>query len=384
MKKQDYYTLLGVQKSVTPDDLKKAYRKLAVQYHPDKNPGSKEAEEKFKEVSHAYEVLSDPQKRAAYDRYGPEAFQAGGMGGAQGGGGQGFGGFHDPFDVFREVFGRGGGGGIFDEFFGGSGRSESGAEQGSDLRYDLEITLEEASLGLEKEIVYRRLGECKECHGSGAAAGSARTTCSACGGRGQVIASRGFFSVRQTCPNCRGSGSMVEKPCSKCRGEGRVMEEHRLKVKVPAGVFTGSKLRSIGHGEMGIGGGAAGDLYVVIHIKDHALFERDNNDLLCELPIKFTLAALGGTVEVPTLHGKATLKVPAGTQSGTVFRLKGHGMPHLKGHQVGDQLVRVEIEVPKKLTTAQRERLEAYAITSGDAEKPVSEGFLKKAKRLFD
>lgn len=375
--REDYYTLLGVSRDASGDEIKKAYRKLAVKYHPDKNPGDAEAEATFKKVSEAYDVLKDPDKRAAYDRYGHAAFQQAGAG-ARGGGG-----FHDPFDLFREVFGGGGGGGgIFEEFFGGGGGGNS--RLGADLRYDLEISLEEAASGIEKEIKYKRAVICAECNGSGAAKGSSRVTCRTCGGTGQVVSSRGFFSVRQVCPTCHGSGTTIEKPCPACNGEGRVIETSRLKVRIPAGVDTGSKLRSSGNGEAGPQGGGYGDLYVVIHVKEHDLFERHDDDLFCVIPIKFTLAALGGTIEVPTLTGRASLKIPAGTASGTLFRLKGRGMPSLRGHHHGDQLVRVEIDVPTKLTGEQREKLEAFALACGDAEKPVSENFFEKAKRFFE
>jgi molecular chaperone DnaJ len=378
--KQDYYELLGVAKNATEDELKKAYRKKAVQYHPDKNPGNKEAEEMFKKVSEAYEALKDPEKRAAYDRFGHAAFQQGA--GPRGGGGMGgAGGFHDPFDIFREVFGQGGGGG-FEEFFGG-GNGGGGPGRGSDLRYDIEITLEEAAQGAEKEISFRKLGECGHCHGSGAEPGSKRTTCPACRGAGQVTTSRGFFHVRQVCPTCHGSGNRFEKVCSKCNGEGRVNETAKINVKIPPGVDTGNKLRSTGNGEAGAGGGEAGDLYIVVHVKDHEVFERQGDDLFCEIPIKFTLATLGGTIQVPTLQGKATLKIPPGTQSGTTFRLKGRGMPHLRGSAHGDQLIRVHVEVPVHLTAEQRKILEEFARVSGDTEEPMARSFFDKAKKFF-
>ena len=386
--KEDYYELLGVTKTVTEEELKKAYRKKAVQFHPDKNPGNKEAEEMFKKISEAYEALKDPQKRAAYDRYGHAAFQQG-AGGPRGGGGGGAGGFHDPFDIFREVFGQGqggggGAGGIFEEFFGGGNDGGGGGPgRGSDLRYDLEITLEEAAHGAEKEISFRKLAECGHCHGSGAEPGSKRTTCPTCRGAGQVTTSRGFFHVRQVCPTCHGSGNRFEKVCVKCSGEGRVNETAKINVRIPAGVDTGNKLRSSGNGEAGAGGGEAGDLYIVVHVKEHEVFERQGDDLFCEIPIKFTLATLGGSLQVPTLQGKATLKIPAGTQSSTTFRLKGRGMPHLRGNAHGDQLIRVHVEVPTHLTAEQRKILEEFARVSGDTDEPMAKSFFDKAKKFF-
>jgi molecular chaperone DnaJ len=374
--KEDYYEMLGVARDVSADDLKKAYRKLAVKYHPDKNPGDKAAEERFKQISEAYDVLRDADKRAAYDRFGHAAFQQGGPAGPRGAGG----GFHDPFDVFREVFGGGGGGGIFEEFFGGGG---GGPQRGSDLRYDLEITLEEAASGVEKEISFRKLGECGHCHGTGAEPGSKRVRCTTCQGHGQVTSSRGFFTFRQTCPNCGGTGTKVERPCGKCRGEGRVQHDAKVKVLIPAGVDTGTRLRSSGNGEAGTPEGGPGDLYIVLHVAAHEVFERQGDDLFCEIPIKFTLAALGGTIEVPTLSGKASLKIPPGTQSGTTFRLKGRGLPSLRGGNLGDELIRMHVEVPTSLTSDQRRKLEDYAVACGDADEPVSRSFLEKAKKFF-
>ncbi len=383
--KQDYYELLGVAKNATEEDLKKAYRKKAVQFHPDKNPGNKEAEEMFKKVSEAYEALKDPEKRAAYDRYGHAAFQQGGGPRPGGGGGFSGGGFHDPFDIFREVFGQqggGGGGGIFDQFFGGEGNG-GGAGRGSDLRYDIEITLEEAARGVEKEISFRKLGACTHCSGSGAEPGSKKTTCPTCRGAGQVTTSRGFFHVRQACPTCHGSGQKFEKVCAKCHGEGRVNETAKINVRIPAGVDTGNKLRSAGNGEAGSMGGEAGDLYIVVHVRDHEIFERQGDDLFCEIPIKFSLAALGGTIHVPTMEGKASLKIPAGTQSGTTFRLKGRGMPHLRGGAQGDQLIKVQVEVPTSLSSEQKKILEEFGRLSGDLDEPMSKGFFEKAKKFF-
>ncbi|MFM1747436.1 MAG: molecular chaperone DnaJ [Verrucomicrobiota bacterium] len=384
MAKEDYYELLGVEKTASAEEMKKAYRKKAVQYHPDKNPGDKAAEEMFKKVSHAYEVLSDAEKRAAYDRYGPAAFEGGG-GGAAGprGGGMGGGGFHDPFDIFREVFGQQGGrgGGIFEEMFGGGGGG--GGRDGADLRYDLEISLEDAARGVEKEISFRKQMSCERCDGTGAEPGSKRVTCPTCRGAGQVRRSGGIITFTQTCPSCGGAGSRIEKPCTACRGEGRVARNTKLNVRIPPGVDTGSRLRSQGNGEAGLSGGQPGDLYIVLTVKEHELFERQGDDLFCEIPIKFTLAALGGAIEVPTLSGKAALKIPHGTQSGTTFRLRGRGMPSLRGGAQGDQLVRVQVEVPSALSSEQRRLLEEFAQVSGDAAEPTSRSFFEKAKKFF-
>ena len=381
MAKDDYYDLLGASKTASPDELKKAYRKKAVQYHPDKNPGNKEAEEMFKKVSHAYEVLSDADKRAAYDRYGPAAFEGVGAGVPRGPGGMG-GGFHDPFDIFREVFGQQGGGGIFEEMFGGGG-GRDGSRDGADLRYDLEITLEEAASGVEKEIAFRKNITCERCDGTGAEPGSRRVTCPTCRGAGQIRRSGGIITFTQTCPTCGGAGTKVEKPCTACRGEGRVPKNTKLNVRIPPGVDTGSRLRSAGNGEAGLAGGQPGDLYIVLAVKEHELFERQGEDLFCEVPIKFTLATLGGTVEVPTLFGKATIKLPQGTPSGTTFRLRGKGMPSLRGGHQGDQLVRMHVEVPQSLTSEQRKLLEEFARVSGDAAEPTSKSFFEKAKKFF-
>ncbi|RRJ94942.1 molecular chaperone DnaJ [Opitutaceae bacterium TAV4] len=385
--KEDYYDLLGVSKTASDDDLKKAYRKKAIQYHPDKNPGNKEAEEMFKKVSEAYEALKDPQKRAAYDRYGHAAFApGGGMGGARGS--RGGGGFHDPFDIFREVFGGmgGGGGGGFEDFFGGGrgGGGSGGGRDGDDLRYDLQITLEEAASGIEKEISFRKAMSCERCHGNGAEPGSKRVQCPTCRGRGRVQTRLGPFVTEQACPSCGGAGERIEKPCTACHGEGRVQQTAKVNVRIPAGVDTGTRLRSSGNGEAGVGGGQPGDLYIVLTVKDHELFERDGDDLHYEMPIKFTLATLGGSIEVPTLSGKASLKIPAGTQSGTTFRLRGKGMPSLRNRgSQGDQLVRVHVEVPQTLTAEQRRLLEEFARISGDADEPTSKSWFNKAKKFF-
>ncbi|MCC5805592.1 MAG: molecular chaperone DnaJ [Opitutales bacterium] len=384
MAKEDYYSVLGVERDATPEQIKKAYRRKAVECHPDKHKGDKAMEERFKTLSEAYEVLKDADKRAAYDRYGHAAFEgAGAARGARGGGG--FGGFHDPFDIFREVFGGGGGGGGFEEFFGGGGRRA--ARQGEDLRYDLEISLVDAFRGVEKEIRYRAPVVCKKCEGSGAEPGSSIKTCPTCGGAGRVVTSRGFFQVQQTCPTCGGAGRMPERACSACGGEGRSVEHRQVKVRIPAGIDTGQKLRSAGNGAAGPQGAPPGDLIIVVHVRAHELFEREGDDLYCDLPIKFTLAALGGSIDVPTLSnesGLVTLKIPAGTQDGTVFKLRDRGMPHLRGGGRGNQFVRVHIEVPRKLTSEQRKHLEAFAVASGDADSGESTGFWEKAKRIFE
>jgi molecular chaperone DnaJ len=380
MAKRDYYEVLGVEKGAGADEIKKAYRKLAVKFHPDKNPDDKAAEEKFKEIGEAYDVLGDEEKRAAYDRHGHAAFQNGGAGAG--------GGFHDPFEVFRDVFGGGGGGGgIFEEFFGGGGGRRGGGRQGplrgSDLRYDLEITLEEAARGTEKSIDLERAVACEKCSGTGSSKPGGVKPCTTCGGAGQVITMRGFFQVQQTCPECQGSGQMISHPCSDCRGQGRIDKPTRIKLRIPAGITEGARLRSSGNGDNGMRGGAAGDLYVVIHIRRHEVFERDDDDLYCEVPLGFSRAALGGELEVPTLEGKATVKIPAGTQSGTVFRLRGKGMPRLQSSSKGDLMVRVQVEVPTNLTADQKEKLKAFSESCGGANEPMAESFFEKARRFF-
>ena len=377
MSKRDYYEILGVERNADEDLIKRSYRKLAVKYHPDKNPGDHAAEERFKELGEAYDVLMEPQKRAAYDRYGHAAFKQGGM--ASGGGG-----FHDPFDLFREVFGAGGGsGGIFDHFFGGGGMDSSGRQKGSDLRYDMHITLEEAALGCEKEIEIRKHDACDTCDGSGAQKGSRVLTCPTCRGHGQVVASRGLFQVAQTCPQCRGTGRVVEKPCLSCNGEGRIEKVSRVKIKIPAGIDSDSRLRSTGGGEAGVRGGPPGDLYVVTHIKEHNVFTRDGMDLRSEVPLSFTTAALGGEIQVPTLRGGMTLKIPAGTQNGTVFRIRSHGMPALHSSARGDILTRVQIEIPTRLNIEQRAALEHFAELCGEENHPIHKGFYERLKEFF-
>jgi molecular chaperone DnaJ len=371
-KKRDYYEVLGVTTAVTQEEVKRAYRKLAVKYHPDKNPDDPQAEEKFKELGEAYDVLMDEEKRAAYDRFGHAAFSQGA--------GFGRGGFHDPFDIFREVFG--GGGGIFETFFGGGTQTED-RQRGSDLRYDMQITLEEAAFGAEKEIEVRKLDACDQCKGTGAEPGSRTINCPSCGGRGQVITSRGFFQVSQTCPRCRGVGHIVEKPCRQCDGEGRVDKTVRIKLKIPAGIASGSRLRSSRNGEAGIRGGPQGDLYVVIHVKEHKVFQRDEDNLYCEVPIPFSIAALGGEVEVPTLEGRADVKVPAGTQSGQTFKLRGKGIVNVNGRERGDLLARLIVEVPSRLNAEQRQKLEEFANLCGEENTPMWKSFFDRAREFF-
>ena len=388
--KRDYYEILGAERTATEEELKKAYRKLAVKHHPDKNPGDKTAEDKFKELGEAYDVLSDAQKRAAYDRFGHAAFDPrSGMGGGGGGGGAGGGGFHDPFDIFREVFGAAGGGGgggfgsIFEEAFGGGGGRQQAKGRGGDLRYDLEVSFEEAARGCEKEISFNKLDTCPHCTGSGAEPGSKASTCPTCGGHGQVAVSRGFFTVAQTCPRCHGHGRAIEKPCSRCRSEGRIRNKTTIKVNIPAGVDSGVRIRSSGQGEGGYYGGENGDLYVVIHVREHELFKREGNDLFCDVPISFARAALGGEVEVPTLDGKATVKIPAGTQHGRMFRLKHKGLPDVRSRSLGDLHARVLVEVPSHLSEDQREKLQAFADVCDARTRPQQESFFEKAKAFF-
>src|SRR5437870_4628171 len=372
--KRDYYEVLGVGRSATEEEVKRAYRKLAVQFHPDKNPDDPHAEEKFKELGEAYDVLMDPDKRAAYDRFGHAAFAPGGVGFGRGA-------FHDPFEIFREVFGGGGfGGGIFETFFGGGGgaRTED-RRRGSDLRYDMEIKLEEAAFGAEKQIEIEKLDTCDKCQGSGAEPGSRKISCPTCGGRGQVVSSRGFFHISQTCPRCHGTGEIIEKPCQKCRGEGRVEKLTRVKLKIPAGIREGTRLRSLGNGEAGIGGGPPGDLYVVIHIKEHKIFQREGDDLYCEVPIPFSSAALGGEIDVPTLEGKAHLKVPAGTQSAQMFKMRGKGIVNVNSRGHGDLFARLIVEVPSRLNAEQRRKLEEFAALCGEENTPMRKSFFERA-----
>ncbi len=372
-RKRDYYEVLGVGRGASEDELKKSYRRLAIQHHPDRNPGDKQAEEKFKELNEAYQVLSDPERRAQYDRFGHAAFQA-----QQGAGG--FGGF-DFTQGFEEVFSD-----IFGDFFGtGRGRSRSRSRRGDDLRYDLEIEFEEAARGADKVVKFERLTTCETCKGTRARGGvEGARTCPNCRGTGQVRTQQGFFSISTTCSQCRGEGMIIADPCPKCQGQGRVRKAVSLSVKIPPGVDNGSRLKLRAEGEAGFGGGPNGDLYVVVHVKEHALFVRQDNDVVIEVPVSFPQATLGAEIEVPTLEGKLKLKIPAATQSGKVFRLKGKGFVDLHGYGRGDQLVRIVVETPRRLTPRQRELLEEFARASGeDVNHPMSKGFVDKLKEMF-
>ncbi len=374
-RRRDYYEVLGLSRGAADDEIKKAYRRLAVQFHPDRNPGDKQAEENFKEINEAYQVLSDPEKRAQYDRYGHAAFQGPGAGP-----GGGFGGF-DFSQGFEEVFSD-----IFGDFFGtGRGRSRSRTRRGDDLRYDLEIDFEEAARGAEKTVKFQRLVQCEACNGTRARGGSASVkTCPNCRGTGQVRTQQGFFSIATTCAQCRGEGSIITDPCPRCQGQGRIRRQETLSVRIPPGVDNGSRLKLRGEGEAGYAGGPPGDFYVVIHVREHPMFVRQDNDIIIEVPISFPQAALGGEIEVPTLEGKVKLKIPAGTQSGKVLRLKGKGIVDLHGYGRGDELVKIVVETPKRLTARQREILEEFAKISGeDVNHPLSKGFVDKLKEMF-
>jgi len=376
MAKRDYYEILGVAKDVNDEDLKKAYRRLAMKFHPDRNPDNKEAEEKFKEGNEAYEMLSNPDKRAAYDRHGhagvDPSMGAGGFGGGQRGGGN----YSDIFEAFGDIFGggqRGGGG--------GASRQRGGA----DLQYALELTLEEAVKGVKKQVRFTTAAACEVCDGSGSKKGSSMTTCRTCGGAGQVRMQQGFFTVQQTCPTCRGRGQMIKDPCGSCNGEGRTNKQKTLEVTIPAGVDTGDKVRLAGEGEAGANGAPAGNLFVQVVVKDHAIFKRDGGDLYCEVPISFPDAALGCELEVPTLEGKVKLKIPEGSQTGKVFRLRGKGVKPVRAYDVGDMLCRVIVETPVQLNSKQKELLRDFqaSLDGNDKQSPNKKSFFDGLKDLF-
>jgi molecular chaperone DnaJ len=348
--KRDYYEILEVQRTATDTDIKSSYRRLAMKFHPDRNPGDDLAEEKFKEAAEAYAILADPQKRSLYDRFGHAGVGAG-AGGNAGFDPSVFAEFGDFADILGNMFG-------FGDLFGGGGRRRGGPQRGADLRYDLEISFEESARGAETSIQIPRQENCETCGGSGAAPGSSASTCSMCKGQGQVRSQQGFFTVARTCPQCRGAGKIITKPCQTCRGAGRVTKERKLTVKIPAGISTGQQLRLQGEGERGTAGGPAGHLYVVVHVHEHEFFRRDGNNLFCEIPVNFTTVALGGEVQVPTLDGAETVKIPEGTQTGTTLRLKGKGMPDVNGRGRGDLFATVQVQTPKKLTREQRKVIE--------------------------
>lgn len=374
MAKADFYETLGVARTADEKELKSAYRKLAMKYHPDKNPDDHEAEQKFKEVGEAYETLRDPQKRAAYDRFGHAAFENGGMGGGFGAGaGFGGGGFAD---IFEDIFG---------EMMGGRQRRSGGRERGADLRYNMEISLEEAYTGKTAQIRVPGSMTCDECNGSGAKPGTSPVTCTTCSGSGRVRAAQGFFSIERTCPTCQGRGQMIEDPCPKCSGQGRIVQERSLSVNIPAGIEDGTRIRLAGEGEAGMRGGPAGDLYIFLSIHPHEFFQRDGADLYCKVPISMTTAALGGQFEVSTLDGTQTrVKVPEGTQNGKQFRLKGKGMPVLRQPTVGDLYIQIVVETPQKLSRKQRELLEEFEQLSSKENSPQSTGFFARMKDFFE
>jgi molecular chaperone DnaJ len=369
--KRDYYEVLGVSRSASDDDIKKAYRRLALKFHPDRNPDDgPAAEERFKEISEAYQVLADAERRSLYDRFGHAAFEQGG------GPGAGF----DFSAGFEDIIGD-----LFGDFFGtGRGRGGRGrARRGQDLRYELEISFEEAAFGCDKTVSIPRLSACETCGGRGAKPGTSPRTCPQCRGSGQVRFQQGFFSIAKTCGHCNGQGTIIANPCPSCEGSGVRRRTHQLNIKVPPGVDSGSRLKLRGEGEAGPNAGTPGDLYVVLSVREHPLFVREGNDVVCEVPLSFAQAALGVEIEVPTLEGKARVKIPAGTQSGQVFTLKGRGIPDLNGYGRGDEVIRVVVETPRKLSPRQRELLEEFARLSGEEVHPLSKSFLEKVKSML-
>tara|TARA_B100001093_G_scaffold510343_1_gene576022 strand:+ start:292 stop:1440 length:1149 start_codon:yes stop_codon:yes gene_type:complete len=377
---RDYYEVLGVSKDAGAGEIKKSYRKLAMKFHPDQNPDDPEAEDRFKELGEAYEVLSDEDKKAAYDRYGHAAFKAGGSGGS------GFrgGGFNDPMDIFSQVFD-----GAFGDFFGGGrGQARDGRKRGSDLRYNLEITLEESARGVSKALELEKFVSCESCRGSGSKGSGGAQTCATCQGLG-VVEQRmegfgGIFRKQVVCPDCDGSGQVISDPCPECRGQGRLEKVDRTQIEIPAGVDHGTRLRSSGNGDAGVRGGPSGDLHIVLHLKRHDVFERRGEDLFCEVPVSFGTAALGGELGVPTLEGAASIKIPTGTQGGTIFRLRNRGIKDISSGRKGDLNVEVRVEVPTRLSGEQKEKLEGFTESIGEENSPMHEGFLEKAKRFFN
>jgi molecular chaperone DnaJ len=370
--KRDYYEILGVQRGATEQEIKSAYRKLALQFHPDRNPNNPDAEEKFKECSEAYAILADSEKREMYNRFGHA-----GVGAAAPGGGFDASVFQDFGDIFGEFFGFG------DLFGGGRSGGRTRAQRGADLREDITIEFEEAAFGVEKQITYRKHELCEKCNGSGSAQGKAPASCRTCGGRGQVRYQQGFFSIARTCSTCHGAGSVISDPCTNCRGEGRVLQQKTIDAKIPAGVEDGTRIRFTGVGEAGVHGGPPGDLYLVLRVKQHAFFERQGNDLYCVVPISYTQAAVGTEIQVPTLEGEQTLKIPEGTQSGTVLKLRGKGVPVLNGHGKGNLFVEVRVQTPTKLTKRQRELLQELQGISQVENKPQRTSILDKMKDIF-
>jgi len=376
MSKRDYYEILDVSKNASEAEIKKAFKRMAMKFHPDRNPDNAEAEEKFKEAKEAYDILSDQQKRTAYDQFGHAGVDpSAGMGGAGFGGGGGS--FSDVFgDVFGDIFGGG-----------GAGRGGQRVYRGADLRYNLELSLEEAVKGTTVSIKIPSHEECEECDGSGAKKGTEPTTCTTCGGHGQVRMQQGFFSLQQTCPRCHGSGKMISNPCGKCHGKGHVEKTKTLSVKVPSGVDNGDRIRLSGEGEIGENGGPFGDLYVHMHIREHAIFQRDGSDLFCEVPVSLVTATLGGELEVPTLEGRVKLKIPEETQSGKLFRLRGKGVKSVRGNVTGDLLCKVSVETPVNLTKKQKELLKEFEDSLNDDtvnHSPKASGWLDGVKKFFE
>ena len=375
MSKRDYYEVLGVSKTADESEIKKAYRKLAMQYHPDRNKGDVEAEKKFKEASEAYAVLYDQEKRSAYDQFGHAAVD--GSSGGQGGG-FGFDFSSSAFqDIFDDFFGD-------SSFFGGGGRRRKSSNRGSDLRYDITVSLEDAFTGKKLKVKLPTQVRCEDCSGSGAAKGSQPITCQMCRGQGQVRSQQGFFSIQQTCPQCQGSGSTISSPCKPCRGSGRIQKSKSLMVKIPKGVDDGSRIRLTGEGEAGPNGGQQGDLYIFVNVNKHNIFTREDENLFCEIPISMIDAAVGGSIDVPTIDGgKARLKIPQGTQSGDQFRLKSKGMPHVRAGRLGDLYIQAKVETPTNLNKKQIELMMAFQEISGESESPLSSAFFKKAKEFW-